>query len=631
MENRATLVKRSLEWACVLSAATVLFAGCAGGGAQNSMMLPGGGGLGPAGNVLGGAPSGATLIRVHVPWTIVNAAPAPNGSPPNAAVPLPVFPGATPTPFQTPTPLPAPGSGGAGGAAQAQALTLSLSGPTPLTQTIGLAAGSPGCANVASGAVCQAALPLLPGVYTAVVAVSGSQGGFGGVQTIAFTVAYGSANVVNLAFAGVPAQLDVVPGSPMSYENAQGGIDLYGAAKHQLVAELVDANQNIIVGSASPTVTASQMGGALTLAIAQASPTLPNVFSVAPPAAYGGGSATLRVSAAFPGQASNPCAQPSASCSGSVSVDVKQVLAVANSSNNSVTLYAGGQNAPVATIQNGVTNPQSLVFDAAGDLFVASQPGSVTDYTPPYNGLPSTIAIGVNHPQALALDNRGNLFVANGSGSNTVTEYSPPYGGAPTATISAGVDDPVSLGLDFSGNLFVANQASNTVTEYAPPYTGTPTTIANGLYGPNSLAIDSRGNVFVSNLNSTPNSVVEFTPPFSSASIPAVAITNGVNEQGAIGVNSSANLFVPNQGSNTVSEYLPPYNGAPTTIAGGQNQPVALAIDASGNLYVANYGNNTVTQYSPPYAGASWVTLSNGVSSPQALALSPPTSGFGLP
>jgi hypothetical protein len=632
MENLATLVKRSLKWSSVLCVATVLLAGCAGGGAQNSMMLPGGGALGPAGNMLGGAPSGATLIRVHVPWTIANAAPAPNGgTPPGGVAPLPVFPGATPTPFATPTPMAA---GGQGTSAQVQALSLSLSGPTPVTQTIPLTAGSPGCANVSSGAVCQSSLPLVPGVYTAVVSAYGatgaSAGAFVGTQTIAFTVAYGVANVVNLVLAGVPAQVDIVPGSSMSYENAQGGIDLYGNGKHQLVAQLIDASQNIVVGSAPPTITAAQVGGALALSIAQASPVAPNVLAVSPPAAYGGGSATLRVTATFPGQSSNPCAQLGATCSGNVNVDVKQLLAVANSSANTVTLYAGGQNVPVATVANGVTNPQSLVFDGAGDLFVASQPGSVTEYAAPYNGLPATIAIGVNHPQALALDGRGDLFVANGNGSNTVTEYSPPYGGAPAATISTGVDDPVSLGLDFSGNLFVANQASNTVTEYSPPYSGQPTMLSNGLYGPNSLAIDSRGNLFVSNLNSTPNSVVEFNPPFSSSNVPAVAISNGVNEQGAIGLNASANLFVPNQGSNTVTEYLPPYNGAPTTITGGQNQPVALAIDASGNLYVANYGNNTVTQYPPPYAGASWVTLSNGVSNPQALALSPPTSTLGM-
>ena len=99
------------------------------------------------------------------------------------------------------------------------------------------------------------------------------------------------------------------------------------------------------------------------------------------------------------------------------------------------------------------------------------------------------------------------------------------------------------------------------------------------------MAIDGRGNLFVSNLNSTPNSVVEFTPPFTSSNQPAVTITSGVNEQGAIGLSPAANLFVPNQGANTVTEYGPPYSGAPTTIIGGQSQPVALAVDASGRVH----------------------------------------------
>jgi hypothetical protein len=108
-----------------------------------------------------------------------------------------------------------------------------------------------------------------------------------------------------------------------------------------------------------------------------------------------------------------------------------------------------------------------------------------------------------------------------------------------------------------------------------------------------------------------------------------VAITNGVNEQGAIGISGiNSSLFVPNQGANSVTEYGAPYTGVPTTITGGQNQPVAIAIDASGNLYVANYGNNTVTEYPPPYAGASWITYANGIGSPQALALSPSTTGL---
>ncbi|HEY5425208.1 MAG TPA: hypothetical protein VIJ77_01515 [Candidatus Tumulicola sp.] len=621
-------MKRSLV-AASLFCVVALSSGCEGGGAQNpaSMMLPGNGAAGPS---LGGAPSGATLIRVRFAWALGNP-PSSAGNPPagGSTAMAPPVPGAA-APFSSAPPASLPG-GSAANASQAQALTVNLSGPTPAAQTIVLTAGSPGCLGTNAGSICQAALPLLPGVYTGVVATYGSPNAspgnmLGSAQTIAFSVSYGTANVVNLTLSGVPAQVSVVPGSSMSAVNAQGGIDLYGAGRHQLVAQLLDANQNIIVGSASPTIAVTQGGGSLALSVTQPVGASPNAFAVSTPLTFGGGSATLRLTASYPGQPANPCTQPAAACSGTVSLDVRQLLAVANSSANTVTLYAGGQNVPLVTIQNGVTNPQALVFDAAGDLFVASQPGSVTEYAAPYNGMPATIAIGVNHPQALALDSRGNLFVANGSGSNTVTEYSPPYGGAPSATVAAGVDDPVSLGIDYSGNLFVANQAANTVTEYAPPYTAASATLSNGLSGPNSLALDGHGNLFVSNLNSTPSSVVEFVPPFSNSSAPSATITNGVNEQGAIGLSSSASLFVPNQGSNTVTEYGAPYSGPPTTINGGQSQPVALAVDASGNLYVANYGNNTVTQYPPPYAGASWITLSNGISNPQALALSPPTT-----
>jgi DNA-binding beta-propeller fold protein YncE len=91
-------------------------------------------------------------------------------------------------------------------------------------------------------------------------------------------------------------------------------------------------------------------------------------------------------------------------------------------------------------------------------------------------------------------------------------------------------------------------------------------------------------------------------------------------------LNGAANLFVPNEGANTVTEYVAPYINPPTTIAGGQSQPVALAIDALANLYVANYGNNTITVYPPPYASGSWSAISNGISTPLALALSPATS-----
>jgi hypothetical protein len=614
------------RWLAILAAISI--AGCSGAGQSFSSMMPGGGAM--TGPGMPGVPSGATIVKVHVPWAL----PAPASTPSrNGALPPTTFSIVTPTPLPTMAPAGAPPSN----ASSIQALSFNVSGPTPANATINLSSSSTTCAPSASGTTCQAALGLGPGTYLATVTLYNNANAsplaaVGSAQTVAFTVTNGGSNVVNLAIGATPADIVLVPATAMAAQNAAGGIDLYGAGKHQLAVEMLDANANVIVGGPPMNYNVTSSGGQLAFTVTPPLSSQPNLVTVA----YGGpanpaatGSLRITVSQAGPGP--NPCIAVGAVCSDSVTADVKQLLAVANSSANTVTLYAGTQNLPVMVLTNSLVNPQGLVFDANGDLFVASEPSSVVEYAPPYTGLPTTIAVGVNHPQALALDARGDLFVANGNGSNTVTEYVAPYTGGPSATISSGVDDPVSLAVDANANLYVANSAANNVTIYAPPYSAAPMTVANGLNGPNSVALDARGNLFVSNLNSTPNSVLEYSPPFSSNSIPSAWITNGISEQGAIAVNPAANLFVPNQGANSVTEYAAPYSGAPTTIKGGQSQPIALAIDATGNLYVANYGNNSVTMYAPPYAGVSWLTFNNGIVNPQALALSPATSLTPIP
>lgn len=585
-----------------LIAAFVLTA-CAGGGGQGNVIVP----SGNAGAVNGGGIANTT-VKIYVPAGAVvpaaNAKPLFSPPPVGGVAAGTLSPQAGVTPPVT-TPPPAPGS---------QLLSINVTGPTTIAQTVSVGPNSGGCAPAPGGTSCQLALSLPVGTYTGTI----------GSAAIAFTVAPGSSNALNLTLGGVPAQTAIVPGSFTSAQNGSGGIDLYGSGKHLLVVEMLDANQNVIVGGAAA-FTLSQAGGSLPVAIASASTVGPNVFYVTPSAAPNGSSATLRASETSFG-AGNPCVQSGAICTATIRIDVKQILAVANSGSSTVTLYVNGQSVPLITMQNGIASPQALIFDATGNLFVANEPGSVAVYAPPYNQLPLAITAGVNHPQALAIDARGDLFVANGNGSNSVTVYSPPYGGPPNLTIGSNVDDPVSLALDAAGNLFVVNAASNTVTEYAPPYSGAPTILSKGLNAPSSIALDGRGNLFVANLNSTPNSIVQYSPPFSSASSPVASITNGINEQGSIAV-ISANLFVPNEGANTVTQYGAPYTGTPTTIIGGQSQPVALTIDAAGNLYVANYGNNTVTEYTAPYAPGAWTTIATGISAPIALALSPATNG----
>lgn len=615
----------SLRCSLALCTLGLILASCEGGAenAASSMMLPGSGT-----NALGAAPS--TIVRIHVPSAGGLQPTTIRGNAVQSSIQMS---GGAAGVFVTPTPMPLPMPGGGTGAVvtppPAQAMTINIVGPTSLNQTIGLTPGANGCAASPGGTTCQAAFPLAPGTYTASISLYAASNAspatmIANAQNVAFAVTTAGNGIVNLTLAGTPAQLALVPASPTSVLNAQDGIDLYGAGKHQLVVELLDARQNVIIGGSLPNFTLNQAGGALGLSISQPPTGASNLFTINASPAPNGATATLRIAPNATSMTPNLCTNASTICNANVTVDVRQLLAVANTSANTVTLYAG-QTTPMVTVQNGIIDPQALVFDGSGNLFVASQTGSVTEYTPPYVNPPTVISQGVIHPQALALDPHGNLFVANGSGSNTVTEYQPPYNTAPSVTITAGINDPVSIGLDGGSNLFVVNQAANTVTEYASPYKKPSATVTEGLSAPSSLAIDGHGNLFVANLNSTPNSVVEYTPPFSLSSTPAVTIANGVNEQGAIGLGGSASLFVPNQGANNVTEYVAPYTGTPTTITGGQNQPIALAVDSLANLFVANYGNNSVTEYASPYNSGSWTTISTGVQNPMALALSPPT------
>jgi hypothetical protein len=605
-----------------LAFTAVAFAtGCSGGGGQGNPLMP----VANSGAATGSGSTGNTMVKIYLPG--VTGSNAPVLKP--VATPVPAVPqtfgAAAPALTPPPTTPVAPTS-----ASGPQLLSINVNGPATISQNVSVGPNASGCAPSSGGTTCQLGLTLPSGTYMGTIGTYASSGAVSqnspsGSTIIAFTVLPNASNVLNLTLGGVPAEAEIVPASFMSSQNTQDGIDLYGGGRHALLVELQDANGNVIVGGGGASFSMSQAGGSLPLAVTQATSYAPNLFFVTAPASGNASSGILRATVSYLGPG-NPCAQGGAICNGTARVDIRQILGVANSSGNSITLYVNGQSAPLATIQSSVTNPQALVFDPAGDLFVADEPGSVTEYQPPYNQTPVTISNGVNHPQALALDSRGELFVANGNGSNTVTMYSPPFGGAPTATISSNVNDPVSLTLDSNANLFVVNAAANTVAEFTPPYNSAPTVISKGLNAPSSLALDARGDLFVANLNSTPNSVVEYTPPFSSQSAPVATITNGVNEQGAIGLSLSANLFVPNQGANTVTEYVAPYTNVPTTIVGGQSQPIALAIDTLGNLYVANYGNNSVTEYAPPYAAGSWTTITNGISAPLALALSPQTN-----
>ena len=123
--------------------------------------LPGSGGLARSVTALGSGPSrGDPGSRAHSLALSSRLLPEGRTTGRGTAVGGPPVPVANPTPLQ---PCPARRLGATPRTGQAQSLTLNVSGPTALSQTIGVDTRAAGCVNRASGAICQAALALLPG------------------------------------------------------------------------------------------------------------------------------------------------------------------------------------------------------------------------------------------------------------------------------------------------------------------------------------------------------------------------------------------------------------------------------------------------------------------------------------
>ena len=209
-------------------------------------------------------------------------------------------------------------------------------------------------------------------------------------------------------------------------------------------------------------------------------------------------------------------------------------------------------------------------------------------------------------PVSVALDTAGNLYETDG-GNNTIRKLTPVgtnwvvttlaglagYSGAADGTGSAARfslgegGNGGGLAADSAGNLYVGDSGNNTIRKVTPA--GVVTTLA-GLAGssgtndgtgsaalfnwPVGVAVDHAGSLYVADANN--NTIREMKPVGTNWVVTTLAGSAG-NSGSADGTNSAA-LF---------------------------NYPLGVAVDSTGNLYVADNGNNTIRKMTP--AGTNWV------------------------
>ena len=136
---------------------------------------------------------------------------------------------------------------------------VSISGyPTtvPLTPTSG------GCTSTLATTYCQLAVSLAPGAYTATLtAEDASANALSSAQTVPFTVAAATNNIIPLTLSGIPVALAVAPGARAVHGSEGAGLTLYGSAAQPVIITARDRDGNIIVGPGSPTYTISLISG----------------------------------------------------------------------------------------------------------------------------------------------------------------------------------------------------------------------------------------------------------------------------------------------------------------------------------------------------------------------------------
>jgi gliding motility-associated-like protein len=277
-------------------------------------------------------------------------------------------------------------------------------------------------------------------------------------------------------------------------------------------------------------------------------------------------------------------------------------------------------------------NPAGIIFDAAGNLYVADAgnnqlrkitPGGTVSTVPNYHG----------NAFCLAIDGAGNIYVADAannqvekvstSGAVSVLAGHPAAGSANGTGIAAGFNKPVAIAIDVSGNLFVADELNNLIREITPEgavsaFAGSGaqteadgTGISASFNHPAGLAFDASGNLYVSDNGgntirkiSPAGAVSTFAGNGSAGSADGPGTSATFNGPQGLAFDEIGYLYVADGGNNMVRKISP--LGTVITIAGNApganadnsnlNNPTGIAIDASGNAYVSEYNSHIISQ-----------------------------------
>jgi streptogramin lyase len=260
----------------------------------------------------------------------------------------------------------------------------------------------------------------------------------------------------------------------------------------------------------------------------------------------------------------------------------------------------------------GLNNSYGLAIDLSDDAWIPNeQPyqspgtiGSVTELSSTgtaISGASGYTGGGLDYPLSVAIDPNGTVWVVDYGNSYLSilnTTGTPLFGTIGFSTPLFAF--PVVVVVDANHYAWTGNQSSNSVTKISPDGSAYTNYITGE--GTSGIAIDQSNNVWTANYYDNNVSYLSNSGTLNGNYTGLGSITR---PQG-IAVDGAGNIWVANYrapyinelaGSNaaTPGAALSPAAGLGTDA--GLLEAYAIAIDASGNLWISNQGNNTITRF----------------------------------
>jgi streptogramin lyase len=243
-------------------------------------------------------------------------------------------------------------------------------------------------------------------------------------------------------------------------------------------------------------------------------------------------------------------------------------------------------------------------------------------------GLAFTANAQLNNPNGIIFDGSGNLWVAN-SGANQVLEVNP-TNGVILNTITESVSSPTRLAIS-GDDLYVTNLGTNNVTVYDMPTLTLELTINSpAINRPLGIAVDAYGDVYIANNASSANNVIALNINGRLAETltqdnsgyqfiaPGALTIHGKNIYAGFGRNVGENAVI----SYNVGEFLTDYPLEIVMYNDNVNTgPTGVAFDSKGYVYISEYTSGTAVKYAPNEGRHPVLVISQGTGGCEGIAV----------